>query len=215
MSPGLDLHELVLAGRDQREGREWLALRARADDHRCSGGSCVDLVDVDDRVEARPSGGRARGRPRRWRSSSGRRTRPCRPVASAISQTCWIRWRFEAKQATMIRLCAPGEDLPQRCRRRTDSDGVRPGVSAFVESDEHEVDALVAEPPEALEVGVPAVDRRLVDLEVARVEDAAVGCVDHDRRSRPGSSARRRRSGSLNGPSVERAGRAMISRGAP
>ncbi len=46
---------------------------------------------------------------------------------------------------------------------------------------EHQVDAVGAEPRELGEIGRPAVDRRVVDLVVARVQDRALGGVQRDR----------------------------------
>ena len=55
-----------------------------------------------------------------------------------------------------------------------------PGRSALVESARSSVDALVAEPREAGEVGAAAVDRRVVELEVAGVHDRALVGVQGD-----------------------------------
>src|ERR671918_32633 len=57
-----------------------------------------------------------------------------RSLASAASHACWMRCRFDAKHATMIRLWAPA-NISRRASPTTDSEGVRPGRSAFVESD--------------------------------------------------------------------------------
>ena len=54
---------------------------------------------------------------------------------------------------------------------------------------EQQVDAAVAELGEPADVGAQAVDRRVVELVVAGVEDAPARRLEHDRRPRPGSSA--------------------------
>jgi len=56
-----------------------------------------------------------------------------RPSAAAASTTCWTRWMFEAKLVTTMR---PSQ-RPKTSSRRgptPDSDGEKPGRSAFVES---------------------------------------------------------------------------------
>ncbi len=60
---------------------------------------------------------------------------------------------------------------------------MKPGTSALVESDEQQVDALVAEPREAGQVGEPTVERCLVHLEVAGVQH---GVPTHPDRHRQG-----------------------------
>ena len=64
-----------------------------------------------------------------------------------------------------------------------DSDGVKPGRSAFVESESSSRIAAVAarDLAEQREVGVAAVDRREVELEVAGVDDRARGREERDR----------------------------------
>ena len=59
--------------------------------------------------------------------------------------------------------------------------GTKPGTSALVESTMQQVDALGAEPGEAGQVGEAPVERELVDLEVAGVQDQAGGRADRDR----------------------------------
>ena len=59
-----------------------------------------------------------------------------RPLATAASMICCTRCMWLAKQATMMRLPGlRGEDPAQRRRPTEDSDSVKPGSSALVESD--------------------------------------------------------------------------------
>ena len=66
-----------------------------------------------------------------------------------------------AKQVTMIRLSGLGrEDPPQRRRRPSISDSVKPGSSALVESDSsRRMPSVAGQRPDAGQVGAPAVDR--------------------------------------------------------
>ena len=59
----------------------------------------------------------------------------CRPLATAASTICWIRWMWLAKQATMRRL--PGRAMNSRRMvwPTVLSDSVNPGSSALVESE--------------------------------------------------------------------------------
>ena len=68
------------------------------------------------------------------------------------------------------------------------SEVTKPGCSALVESRQQQVDALAAEPGEAAEVGEPAVERQLVHLEVAGVQDEPGLRCGWRRRARRGSS---------------------------
>ena len=57
-----------------------------------------------------------------------------RPLATAASTTCWIRWMWLAKQATMTRWPAAATKTRRIVAPTVLSDGVKPGSSAFVES---------------------------------------------------------------------------------
>ena len=110
-----------------------------------------------------------------------------RPAFSAASSTCWTRCTCEEKQATMIRRSACAEDLVDRRgdvalgRREAGHLGVgRVG--------EEEVDALLPEPREGAQVGEPAVERQLVHLEVAGVQQRAARRCARRPRARRGSS---------------------------
>jgi hypothetical protein len=61
---------------------------------------------------------------------------------------------------------------------------VKPGTSAFVESTRKQVDALLAEPGERAQVGDAAVQRQLVHLEVAGVQDSRRRADRHRERVR-------------------------------
>ena len=110
-----------------------------------------------------------------------------RPCAWAPSSTCWMRCTWLAKLETMTRRGAVRNTV-SIAGTSSRSDIVKPGTSALVESVEEQVDALLAEPGEAAQVGDPAVEGELVHLEVAGVQ--------HEPRRRCGSRRRARRGSS-------------------
>ncbi len=101
-------------------------------------------------------------------------------AATAASSTCCTRCTCEAKQATMIAAARLGDHVADHDadillgRDEAADLGIR-GVG------EQQVDAFVAEPGEAVEIGEPAVQRRLVHLEVAGVQDGLATDADRHR----------------------------------
>ena len=90
--------------------------------------------------------------------------RPCR---WAILMACCTRWMCEAKQATITRPSASAK-IWWNAWPTVLSEAVEPaalGVGGVAEQREH---ALLAEPRERVDVGDAAVDRRVVELVVAR-----------------------------------------------
>ena len=119
------------------------------------------------------------GRPPCCAPSSGPRTPPCGRGRGAVSSTCWMRCTWLAKLETMTRRGRGAEDLLDRRgevalgRREAGDLGVG-GVG------QEQVDPLLAQPGEAAQVGDPLVERELVHLEVAGVQDQArrrCGCA--------------------------------------
>ena len=127
-------------------------------------------------------------------------TRPCGRPRRATSIACCIRWMFEANDATRMRPVRGGMIWRNASpTRRSEPVHARPlGVRRVAEQ---QVDAAVAELGELADVGLQAVDRRVVELVVARVQDAAAGVSRARPRRRPGSSAPSGRTRRLNGPS--------------
>src|SRR6187431_1582701 len=90
-----------------------------------------------------------------------------RRLATAASSTCCTRWTWLEKLATITRRGA----LPitwSRTGPMDRSSGVKPGTSAFAESRER------------AQIGQPAVEGKLVHLEVARDQNGAGGRADGD-----------------------------------
>ena len=103
-----------------------------------------------------------------------------RPCAAAESSTCCTRCTCEAKQATMTRRVARW--ITESSTGPMLRSGVtKPGTSALVESASSRSTPCRAEPGEAAEVGEPAVQRQLVHLEVAGVQDQAGAGPDRHR----------------------------------
>ena len=102
-----------------------------------------------------------------------------RPWSWAASRTCWMRCTWLAKLDTMTRRGA----VRKTCSMagvRSRSDGGEAGDLGVGGVGEEEVDALLAQPGEAAQVGDPAVQRELVHLEVAGVQHQAGGGADRD-----------------------------------
>ena len=95
-----------------------------------------------------------------------------RSCACAASSTCCTRCTCEANDATMIRLVESANTwsrtgpMPRSC-------ATKPGHLGVGGVDHEQVDALLAEPRERAQVGDAAVERQLVHLEVAGVQDGA------------------------------------------
>ena len=105
-----------------------------------------------------------------------------RPSATAASAICWMRWRWLAKLAVMMRW--PRCSANRRAQHRADT-GLRRRVTVFFgvgRVGQQQADAFVGrDRADAGQVGATAVDRREVELEVAGVQDHALRCVDGDR----------------------------------
>ena len=104
-----------------------------------------------------------------------------RPLATAASMICCTRCMWLAKQATMMRLSGlRGEDPAEGDADR----GLRFGEAGLLGVGgvrQEQPDALgLGQLPHARQVGAATVDRLQVDLEVARVEDDALGGVEGD-----------------------------------
>ena len=102
-----------------------------------------------------------------------------RPDFCAASSTCWTRCTWEEKQATMIRRFGVPEH-PVDGRRDLALGRREPGDLGVGRVGEEEVDALLPEPREGAQVGEPAVQRQLVHLEVAGVQQRAGRRADDD-----------------------------------
>ena len=109
-----------------------------------------------------------------------------RPSAIAASAICWMRWRWLAKLAVMIRWprcsansarsTAPTLVSRRRVARAPRRWSSRPAASRMPSFDGDGADAG--------QVGAPTVDRREVELEVAGVQDHALRRVDRRSRGR-------------------------------
>ena len=94
-------------------------------------------------------------------------TATLRPFAIATSAACCMRWMFEANDATTIRPVRSGIS----CRNASPtsrSEPVMPGPLRVRRVAEQQVDAAVPELGERADVGLQAVDGRVVELPVAR-----------------------------------------------
>ena len=162
-----------------RTGWSRLAMRESAD----SGSPCepVEIMQtclsgsasISRASTTRPGGTRSRPRSRATamlRTIERPTNATVRSWACAASSTCCTRWTWLAKQATMTRR--------SEVRNTSSSTGAisrslvtNPGTSALVESDSSRSIALAPEPGEAAEVGDATVERELIHLEVAGVQD--------------------------------------------
>ncbi len=107
-------------------------------------------------------------------------TATLRPFAIATSAACWTRCMFDANEATMIRPVRSGISW-RNASPTSRSEPVMPGSLGVRRVAEQQVDAPVAELGERPDVGLQPVDRRVVELPVARVQDATCRRLDHDR----------------------------------
>ena len=90
-----------------------------------------------------------------------------------------MRWMFDAKLETSTRPWRVGM-IWRNASPTTRSERVKPGRSAFVESPSSRSTPRVAELGEPADVGLQPVDRRVVELPVAGVEDATGAGLDRD-----------------------------------
>ena len=107
-------------------------------------------------------------------------TATLRPFAIATSAACCIRWMFDAKDATRIRPVRSGISW-RNASPTSRSEPVMPGPLGVRRVAEQQVDAAVAELGELADVGLQAVDGRVVELPVAGVQDAPGRGLDDDR----------------------------------
>ena len=103
-----------------------------------------------------------------------------RSFAIATSAACCMRWMFEAKLAIEDASRAHRDQLAERLADEALGAG-HPGALGVRRVAEHEVDAAVADLGELADVGLEAVDRRVVELPVARVQHAPGRRLDDDR----------------------------------
>ena len=173
---GLELHPLVLARRHQAEGGEWLALGARRDHDDFRRVQVLELLDVDDVavVElqmAQPPRRRhalVHGAPQE-RDLSSALARGVRGLLDAVDVAGEARDHNELPGVAHD-LREHGPDGPLG-GDDTEVLGVR-GIA------QEQVDAAGPLLGEGLEVGRPVVKRRLIELEVARVQNRAELRVD-------------------------------------
>ena len=103
-----------------------------------------------------------------------------RPSSTATSTACCMRCTFDANEETRIRPSRSGK-IWRNASPTIRSDGVKPGPFGVRRVAEQEVDAAVAELGQPADVGLEPVDRRVVELVVARVHDPAGRRLEHDR----------------------------------
>ena len=168
--------DVVIAERDAAECRALLALPARRHDQHFLARQAHGVVETDRLGEVLEVAGRLRDARRSGRASG----RPCttrRPVSFATRPIVCSRAALEAKVVTTTRPRASRDFLEQplmdpefRPGRRVLED-----VGRIADEGEH---ALVADLLERLVARRLAEHRRLVDLPVAGMEDAAVRRLD-------------------------------------
>ena len=177
---GADLHLLVVVHRDAGERRHRLALAAGREQRHLLAAAAGAPPRGRPAGPAARAGSRAPARSRRSAPCRARRPRPAGRVRAEMSSTCWMRCRCDANVATSTRPRArrnAASSLPVRLR----SDGVTPGTVDVGRVGEQRQHAGVAERGEARQVGRQAVERRLVELEVAGVDDRAERRPDRER----------------------------------
>ncbi len=103
-----------------------------------------------------------------------------RPHSIATSAACCIRWMLEAKLATRIRPATQGKERAEGLADEALGAG-RAGTLGVRRVSEEKVDAAVPNLGELADVGAQAVDRRVVELPVAGVDDASGPCLEHER----------------------------------
>ena len=126
-------------------------------------------------------------------------TATLRPFAIATSIACCMRWMFEANEATRMRPVRSGMSW-RNASPTSRSEPGHPGPLGVRRVAEEQVDAAVAELGERADVGLEPVDRRVVELPVARVQHAPGGRLDHDRDA-SGIECAMRTNSRRNGPS--------------
>ncbi len=102
-----------------------------------------------------------------------------RPTSTATSIACCIRWMFEANEEIEDAAVPLRDDLAERLADDPLGAG-EAGPLGVGRVAEQQVDAAVAELGERADVGAQPVDRGVVELPVAGVEDAAGRGLDAD-----------------------------------
>ncbi len=102
-----------------------------------------------------------------------------RPQSTPTSAACCMRCTFEAKDETRIRPSRLGK-IWRNASPTTRSDSVTPAPLGVRRVAEQEVDAEAADLREPADVGALSVDRRVVELVVAGVDDAAARRLEDD-----------------------------------
>ena len=98
-----------------------------------------------------------------------------RPDSMAASAICWMRWMWLAKLAVMTRRPSAAWNVLRSTAPTSRSLGAWPLALGVGGVGHQQPDALGGgDGADAGEVGEPAVDRREVELEVARVQDDAL-----------------------------------------
>ena len=194
MSPSLELHPLVLALRPSARAREngspWLPVQITTTR---PGSRSVDLRDVDHVAVVDAAGSRVGAPPPRSSASTGRgRPRPARsrerrvhdllhPVD--VAREAGGHHDLRARSRRCRRSTGPTRPLARRCTRP-------PRRSSNPTSSRCTPVPLASSARPCRSVGRPS-SGRLVDLEVAGVQDRAVAACRSPRPSRRGSSASR------------------------
>ena len=165
--------------RDARHRRHRLALAAGAEDQLLARAAAPRVASGAGSRRPERSCSRGCARCSSSSSSSGRRTRPCgrtrcrrRPPAACGARSTRTTRRGSGP-------CGSGRS-GRNASPTTFSDCVTPGALGVRRVAEQEVDAAVADLGELADVGALAVDRRVVDLVVARVHDPAARRLEHD-----------------------------------
>ena len=103
-----------------------------------------------------------------------------RPHSIATSAACCMRWMFDANDATRIFPVRSGKSV-RNASPTSRSEPVEPGSLGVRGVPEQEVDAAISDLRELADVRPETVHRRVVELPVARVHDAARTGLDDER----------------------------------
>ena len=134
-------------------------------------------------------------------------TATLRSTSAATSIACCMRWMFDANDVIRTRPVRCGM-IWRKASPTTRSERVKPGPLGVRRVAHQQVDAAVPELGELADVGAQAVDRRVVELPVAGVEDPAGGGLDRDADARraPSAPCARTRGGTGRGRSASPSG---------
>ena len=175
----VDLHARMVAHRHARERRHRLALRARRDDHDLVRRVFVDLLEPDHPLLRNVQVAELR------RIVHHVRERAAEERDAAAEADRLIHDLLDARH---VRRERRDDDAPRRAREdvreRFADDALRrrvPGTFRVRRVREHAEHAFIADARDRREIGRAAVDRRLVELEIARVEDRSEFGRDRER----------------------------------